>query len=60
VLKALQGAGPFTVFAPTDAAFRSIAAPSDAKVLRDVLLYHVIGARVASRPRLRSPRAACR
>ena len=46
VLKALQGAGPFTVFAPTDDAFKAITAPSDTAVLRDVLLYHVVGSSV--------------
>ena len=48
VLKALQGTGPFTVFAPTDAAFKAITPPTDAAVLRDVLLYHVVGAKVPS------------
>ncbi|MCA9670391.1 MAG: fasciclin domain-containing protein [Myxococcales bacterium] len=44
----LKGAGPFTVFAPTDDAFKAIAAPTDPDALRDVLLYHAIGASVAS------------
>jgi transforming growth factor-beta-induced protein len=48
VLEALQGAGPFTVFAPTNDAFAAIAAPSDSAALRDVLLYHVVGAGVLS------------
>jgi uncharacterized surface protein with fasciclin (FAS1) repeats len=52
---ALSGDGPFTVFAPTNAAF--IAAgfatiadieAADPAVLRDILLYHVVGARVFS------------
>ena len=38
VLQALQGKGPFTVFAPTDAAFKDITVPTDTAVLRDVLL----------------------
>jgi transforming growth factor-beta-induced protein len=48
VLKALQGKGPFTVFAPTDDAFKAITSPSDTAVLRDVLLYHVIDSSVSS------------
>lgn len=49
VLKALQGAGPFTVFAPTDAAFKALSpAPTDPALIRDVLLYHVVGAKVPS------------
>jgi transforming growth factor-beta-induced protein len=48
VATALQGDGPFTVFAPTNDAFKAITAPSDPAVLRDVLLYHVVGSRVQS------------
>jgi transforming growth factor-beta-induced protein len=48
VLQALQGTGPFTVFAPTNEAFGAITAPSDAAALRDVLLYHVVSANVPS------------
>jgi len=44
----LQGPGPFTMFAPTNQAFTSIAPPASAAGLRDVLLYHAIGSRVAS------------
>ena len=46
--KVLAGPGPFTVFAPTDAAFAKIPAPilgavvSDNKVLPAVLTYHVV------------------
>lgn len=45
----LQGKGPFTVFAPTNAAFAKIPAPllnyllSDVPALKSVLLYHVAG-----------------
>ena len=44
----LNGAGPFTVFAPTDAAFAKIPAPvlaaitADAALLTAVLTYHVV------------------
>lgn len=48
VLDALKATGPFTVFAPTDAAFQAITAPSDSAVLRDVLLYHVVSGAVES------------
>jgi uncharacterized surface protein with fasciclin (FAS1) repeats len=56
----LQGAGPFTVFAPTNAAFEALGAPyntaaaiqgmnaAQTATLRNVLLYHVVGARVFS------------
>jgi uncharacterized surface protein with fasciclin (FAS1) repeats len=52
---ALSGAGPFTVFAPTNAAFMAAGfatigdiEAADPAALRDILLYHVIGARVFS------------
>jgi transforming growth factor-beta-induced protein len=38
----LAGNGPYTVFAPTNAAFGAITAPTDPNQLRDVLLYHVV------------------
>jgi uncharacterized surface protein with fasciclin (FAS1) repeats len=51
----LSGNGPFTVFAPTDAAFNELFAALntdvnsiDINVLTDVLLYHVVPARVFS------------
>lgn len=51
LVSVLEGAGPFTVFAPTDAAFQAsgidLNALSDAE-LREVLLYHVLGAEVKS------------
>lgn len=51
VLEALSGTGPFTVFAPTDAAFAEIAGVTstltDAQI-SEVLKYHVVGAQVYS------------
>lgn len=42
----LAGTGPFTVFAPTDAAFAALPAVPTGDALTSVLLYHVVGARV--------------
>jgi len=50
--RTLQGKGPFTVFAPTDAAFAKVpkstlaALGKDRAALRSVLLYHVAAGRV--------------
>lgn len=50
--KTLQGKGPFTVFAPTDAAFAKVpkstlnALAKDKAALRSVLLYHVASGQV--------------
>jgi transforming growth factor-beta-induced protein len=50
----LMGAGPFTVFAPTDAAFAKLPAGTVDALLKDVpaltkiLLYHVVAGRVAA------------
>lgn len=50
----LQGLGPFTVFAPTDAAFDNLPAGvldellADPEALSQVLLYHVVAGRVFS------------
>ena len=55
LVDALNGTGPFTVFAPTDAAFEALPAGTLAALLADpagqltqILLYHVIGAQVLS------------
>jgi len=50
---ALQGNGPFTIFAPTEAAFSQLGAGTltgllaDPAALKDILLYHVVSGRVA-------------
>lgn len=48
LVTALQGAGPFTVFAPTDAAFAKLAEVPEGDALKDVLLYHVVEGAVGS------------
>jgi uncharacterized surface protein with fasciclin (FAS1) repeats len=44
----LEGAGPFTVFAPTDEAFDALAAVPMGDALKNVLLYHVVSGAVGS------------
>jgi uncharacterized surface protein with fasciclin (FAS1) repeats len=52
LVSALQGTGPFTVFAPTDAAFAALPAGTvesllkDPKALSNILLYHVLSGAV--------------
>ena len=52
LVKTLQGKGPFTVFAPTDAAFAKVPKATLAKLgadpmlLKSVLLYHVVSGKV--------------
>ena len=53
LLPTLQGAGPYTVFAPTDQAFTdagidlgTLDTPEGKATLSDILLYHVVGAEV--------------
>lgn len=57
LVEALQAKGPFTVFAPTDAAFaklpkatvESLTKPENKEQLKSVLLYHVIKGKVTSK-----------
>ena len=44
----LKGKGPFTVFAPTDAAFAALPAVPTGDALKSVLLYHVVDGAVSS------------
>jgi transforming growth factor-beta-induced protein len=51
LVSTLEGTGPFTVFAPTNAAFAAAGIDVntiDVNVLTEVLLYHVLGADIAS------------
>jgi uncharacterized surface protein with fasciclin (FAS1) repeats len=60
LVETLQGAGPFTVFAPTDAAFAKLPAGTveallqDPEALRRVLTYHVVPGRVMAADVVRS------
>ena len=51
----LRGAGPYTIFAPTDEAFKNLAPGAlnallkDTKKLKAVLTYHVVSGRVAAK-----------
>ena len=54
LVDALKGDGPFTVFAPTDEAFKNLPKGAldnllkDKEALKNVLLYHVVSGRVSS------------
>ncbi|MBX3353694.1 MAG: fasciclin domain-containing protein [Phycisphaeraceae bacterium] len=56
LVSALEGEGPFTVFAPTDEAFAKLPAgtvesllkPENRETLKGILLYHVVSGRVFS------------
>ena len=60
LVEVLQGAGPFTVFAPTDAAFAKLPAGTVEALLADkaaltaILTYHVVPGRVAAGDILRA------
>jgi uncharacterized surface protein with fasciclin (FAS1) repeats len=55
LVETLKGAGPFTVFAPTDEAFAKLPAGTvesllnDPEKLRQILLYHVVPGRVLAK-----------
>jgi uncharacterized surface protein with fasciclin (FAS1) repeats len=55
LIETLKGKGPFTVFAPTDAAFAKIPADQlsallkDKEALKKVLLYHVVAGKVKAK-----------
>ncbi len=51
LVDALSGNGPFTVFAPTDAAFAALDEIPPLDVLKEILLYHVASGRLNT-PRL--------
>ena len=57
LVKALQGDGPFTVFAPSDAAFAKLEAKPDRAALQRILKYHVIPGRVTASALLSMNRA---
>ena len=42
LVETLKGKGPFTVFAPTDDAFKKLATVPSGDALKNVLLYHVV------------------
>jgi uncharacterized surface protein with fasciclin (FAS1) repeats len=55
LVDALEGKGPFTVFAPTDEAFKKLPESTldnllkDKDALKNVLLYHVVSGNVSSK-----------
>ena len=55
LVDALKGDGPFTVFAPTDEAFKNLPDGAlegllkDKEALKNVLLYHVVSGKVSSK-----------
>jgi uncharacterized surface protein with fasciclin (FAS1) repeats len=60
----LKGAGPFTVFAPTDSAFAMLLPGTvesllqDVPTLKNILLYHVVPAKIAAIEFANTPKCA--
>jgi transforming growth factor-beta-induced protein len=48
LVSALQAPGPFTVFAPTDDAFKKLSSVPTGDALKNVLLYHVVSGAIGS------------
>lgn len=48
LVNTLSGAGPYTVFAPTNSAFSGVNLPSNPTTLRNLLLYHVVPGRYSA------------
>ncbi|MFP2995893.1 fasciclin domain-containing protein [Spongiivirga sp. MCCC 1A20706] len=48
LVETLQGDGPFTVFAPTNAAFEKLEAIPEGEALKEVLLYHVAAGKLTA------------
>lgn len=56
LVETLEGAGPFTVFAPTNAAFAKLPAgtvekltmPANKKMLTEILMYHVVPGKISA------------
>ena len=63
LVEALQGDGPFTVFAPTDEAFARLpegtveALLKDKEALKSILLYHVVNGKVKAKDVVKLKRA---
>ncbi|TPN81272.1 fasciclin domain-containing protein [Aquimarina algicola] len=53
LVDALNGEGPFTVFAPTNAAFEALETIPSGEALKQVLLYHVVSGKFTAQELLR-------
>ena len=69
LVDALKGEGPFTVFAPTDAAFKALEKakpgtiatllkPENKEMLKSILLYHVVKGKVMAADVMKLPKKA--